>query len=228
MQVVWPLNFFRLSRRLARWRGGLSAWAVLGLVACSSVAPPPAPSGPAAPKPSLPSRPAAPAPEPRPPVPPPPPPLAAESRWLTELFGATPVRVRDEADGSVLVQVPMVHAFEGAGASPKPAMKAVLDRLSQSLLRQPTARLMVEAPAPSSRAAALRAHLTGRGIAAWRVGTTVAAAEAPAVLLRLQPGAASVLRLDDASLPPPAAGTVRPAPAAKAPGAQGQLRPAVR
>lgn len=228
MQVVWPLNLSPLSRRLARWRGGLSACALLGLVACGSIAPPPSPPGPAAPKPGLPSRPPTPAPEPRPPAPPPPPPLAAESRWLNELFGATPVRVRDEADGSVMVQVPMVHAFEGAGTSPKPAMKAVLDRLSQSLLRQPTARLMVEAPAPSSRAAALRAHLLSRGIAAWRVSTSVAAAEAPAVLLRLQPGAASVLRLDDASLPPPAAGTVRPAPAAPPSGAQGQLRPARR
>lgn len=148
--------------------------------------------------------PAAPAPAPAPA------PLASESRWLTELFGATPVTVRDGSDGSVELLVPTVHAFDAGAAQPKPAIKAVLDRLAQSLLRQPTARLQLTAPSPPARATALKDHLGGRGIPPWRIQAATASGSTAPVLLRLLPGTTALKRLDDGGLPAPAPGTVRP------------------
>lgn len=137
-------------------------------------------------------------------------PLAHESRWLTELFGATPVTVRDGSDGSVELLVPTVHAFDAGAAQPKPAIKAVLDRLAQSLLRQPTARLQLTAPSPPARATALKDHLGGRGIPPWRIQAATASGSTAPVLLRLLPGTTALKRLDDGGLPAPAPGTVRP------------------
>jgi hypothetical protein len=152
--------------------------------------------------------------EPAPPLLPPGAALAAEARWLGELFAGTPVQVSGERDGSVRLQVPLKFAYEGATATaPKPPLQAVLDKLSQSLKRQPAARLQAAAPAPSAadRLAAIRQHLAGKGVAAWRVGQAGAAADG-AVLLRLVPAPAGVRQLDDRQLP--ATGAVRPPPPA--------------
>ena len=44
---------------------------------------------------------------------------------------------------SVRLAVPMKYAFDApAAASPKPPLQAVLDKLSQSLKRQPAAKLL--------------------------------------------------------------------------------------
>jgi hypothetical protein len=145
-----------------------------------------------------------------PPLPPPPLSLAAELRWLTSLFGATPVRVTEGEGGIVSLQVPRVHAFDAASNEPKPAVRAVLDRVTQSLLRQPRARLEILAPLPSARGVALRTHVTRQGIAAWRVSATAEGGEPQAVWLRLVPGSAPMRRLNDASLPPPGPGSVLP------------------
>jgi hypothetical protein len=141
-------------------------------------------------------------------------PLAAEARWLGDLFAGTPVQVSGERDGSVSLQVPLKFSFEGAAASPpKPPLQAVLDKLSQSLKRQPAARLQAAAPAPASaeRLAAIRSHLAAKGVANWRVAQA-SAPPAGAVLLRLVPGPAGVRQLDDRQLPP--TGAVRPPPPA--------------
>ena len=191
------------------------------LTACGTLAPskspaPGAPGGasrsPAPPAVAVPARPASEA-RPTAPVPAPvpaPSPLASESRWLTELFGATPVTVRDGSDGSVELLVPTVHAFDAGANLPKPAIKAVLDRLAQSLLRQPMARLQLTAPSPAARAAALKDHLGARGIPPWRIQAATVTGQTAPVLLRLLPGTTALKRLDDNGLPAPAPGTVRP------------------
>lgn len=180
-------------------RLGLCVLFIAGLQACRTT-PPAAPSEP------LPETPEATVPPPGRPAMPPDAPLAAEARWLGELFAGTPVQVSGERDGSVRLAVPMKYAFDApAAAAPKPPLQAVLDKLSQSLKRQPAARLQAAPPAgtgSAERLAAIRTHLAGKGVASWRV-----AAASPAgndqVLLRLVAPAGGVKRLDDSSLPPP-------------------------
>src|SRR5436190_1580988 len=119
----------------------------------------------------------------KPPLPPETP-LAGEARWLTELFAGTPVQVVGERDGSVRLSVPMKYAFDAptaaapssaaAAVAPKAPLQAVLDKLSQSLKRQPTAKLQASAPAgprSAERLAAVRSHLATRGVPNWRVAS---------------------------------------------------------
>lgn len=116
-------------------------------------------------------------------------PLAAESRWLRELFGGTPVAVADEADGAVLLTVPMTYAFDATGAAaPKAPLKAVLDRVSQSLLRQPNARIQIGAPEPGSamRSSAMRNQLLSKGVVTTRTAM-LTTDDANSVVLRLLP-----------------------------------------
>ncbi|HSI60449.1 MAG TPA: hypothetical protein VLA16_23025, partial [Ideonella sp.] len=117
-------------------------------------------------------------------------PLVAESRWLRDLFSGTPVAVGDETDGAVLVTVPMTYSFDATGAAaPKPPLKAVLDKVSQSLLRQPNARVQLGAPEPgaSQRTAAMRAQLLGKGVVTTRT-VLVTTDDSNSVVLRLLPG----------------------------------------
>lgn len=180
--------------------------AVLVLTACTHK---PAPTSPPAP---IPPPRAVPVPLPSP--------LAAEQRWMRQWFGGTPVELADLADGSLQVQVPLVHAFEPQAHEPKPALRAVLDRLGESLARQPASRLHLGAPgAPPAlareRLAALRTHLATRGVAAARLPAAAPLA-ADKVLLRLAPGPQAVRQLDDAALPPqPTWAPPRGAPAAR-------------
>lgn len=200
---------------------GVAAAAALallaGLTACRSTAPAASTSAPSPAAAMPPPQPPVTGAEPAPPVLPPSAPLAAEARWLNDLFAGTPVRVTGERDGSVRLQVPMKYAFEGAAAAaasaPKPPLQAVLDRLSQSLKRQPSARLQAAAPGPASaeRLAAIRSHLAGKGVANWRVAQAGTPADGQ-VLLRLVPAPAGLRQLDDNSLPPTSAGGP-PAPA---------------
>jgi len=116
-------------------------------------------------------------------------PLAAESRWLRELFSGTPVAVGDEADGAVLLTVPMTYAFDPTGAAaPKAPLKAVLDKVSQSLLRQPNARVQLGAPEPgaSGRTAAMRSQLLSKGVVTTRTAL-LTTDDASSVMLRLLP-----------------------------------------
>lgn len=152
-------------------------------------------------------------------------PLAGEVRWLGEWFTSTPVKVAGERDGSVLLTVPMKFAFDDAKAdAPKPPLQAVLDKLSQSMKRQPMARLQAVSAGPGAdlRLTAIRSHLAGRGVANWRVAAAPSAAGAAAgsMVLRLVPPAAGLQQLDDNSLPATGAGRAAPpaASAAVAPG----------
>lgn len=159
-------------------------------------------------------------------------PLAGEARWLTELFAGTPVQVVGERDGSVRVNVPMKYAFDPVPASgtppatataPKPPLQAVLDKLSQSMKRQPTAKLQAAAPAgprSAERLAALRSHLANRGVANWRVAAATPPTE-DQVLLRLVAPPAGMKMLDDGTLAPTSAGRVVP----PAHGASGAVSP---
>lgn len=116
-------------------------------------------------------------------------PLAAESRWLRELFGGTPVVVADERDGAVVLSVPLTYSFDEASgpSSPKPPLRAVLDKVSMSLQRQSSASLQVAAPEPSAnqRSAAMRNYVAAKGIATARIA--VGSTDDDTVLLRLTP-----------------------------------------
>jgi hypothetical protein len=186
------------------------------LAACTSTAPrphgtkptPPAPAQPAAPAPAPPPPPDTPAP------PAPPPELAPEARWLHEWFDATPVRVALDEQGWVHLNVPASYAFNAASPTPKPPLKAVLDRVAQSLARKPQAKVAVTVPSGANgREAAVRSHLLAQGVAAWRI--SVQSGSNPATELVLSPGQAPVRKLDDDKLPPPPAPApkpVKPAP----------------
>lgn len=185
-----------------------------GLAGCTT--PPPRPQAttkPAAPAPHPPAA-AVQAPVPAmPPAPPPPPPeLAPEARWLNEWFGSTPVTVTLDDQGLVRLSVPGAHSFAAGAASPKPALKAVLDRVAQSLGRKPNAKVMVTVPpGATGREAAVRSHLLAQGLAAWRI--SVLAGANAATELVLSPGQAPVRQVDDDKLPPPPAPkVVKPAP----------------
>ena len=107
--------------------------------------------------------------------------------------------IASETDGSVQLTVPLVHSFEGSSPAPKPALKAVLDKVGQSLKRQPTSRLSIAAPgqAGTARAQAARQHVLARGVAQHRV--TAAATEADKVVLRLSLAPAPIGRLEDSA-----------------------------
>ncbi len=151
-------------------------------------------------------------------------PLAGEAKWLTELFAGTPVQVVGERDGSVRLSVPMKYAFDAPAATapssvaatvaPKPPLQAVLDKLSQSLKRQPAAKLLAAAPAgprSAERLAAVRSHLAIRGVPNWRVASASPPAE-DQMLFRLVAPPAGLRKLDDSTLAPTSAGRVLPPP----------------
>lgn len=174
---------------------------VLLVAGCASRAPAPAPVRGAPAPASQPEvraearAPAAPAPTPAPKASP----LASEQRWLSQWFEGTPVSIEAEADGSVQLTVPTVHSFDGKSTAPKPALKAVLDKVGQSLKRKPTSRLAIAAPgqAGNQRAQAARQHLVARGVAKHRV--TAAPTDADVVVLRLSLAPAPIGRLEDSA-----------------------------
>lgn len=183
------------------------------MAACTSTAPHPRAPKPTAPTPAQPAAPAPAPPPPSTPAPPlPPPELAPEARWLHEWFDATPVRVALDDQGLVHLNVPASYAFNAASPAPKPPLKAVLDRVAQSLARKPQAKVAVTVPSGTNgREAAVRSHLLAQGVAAWRI--SVQSGSDPATELVLSPGQAPVRKLDDDKLPPPPAPKpVKPAP----------------
>lgn len=208
--LTWVLSFRGVAAAAV-----IASLALLG--ACQSTTPTAPASTPPPAATAPPAQPPVTGAEPAPPILPPSAPLAAEARWLGDLFAGTPVKVAGERDGSVRLQVPMKFAFEGAAApaasAPKPPLQAVLDKLSQSLKRQPSARLQAAAPGPASaeRLAAIRTHLAGKGVANWRVAQAGTPVDGH-VVLRLVPAPAGLRQLDDNSLPPTSAGRP-PAPA---------------
>ncbi|WP_144289934.1 hypothetical protein [Ideonella sp. A 288] len=139
-------------------------------------------------------------------------PLAAEHRWLWDLFAGTPVLVVGEVDGAVRVDVPVRHAFDAGGSQPRPALQAVLQRLGLSLSRHPTARLTLSAPEPggADRERAMREQMLAQGLAPHRVSATPGTAPGDAVKLRMASAPGAIVRLRDSDLPAAPAATLTP------------------
>lgn len=133
---------------------------------------------------------------------PPPNVLAAEVTWMKQLFEGTPVAVAAEPDGSMRVDVPLGFSFDDKSNSPKPPLRAVMDRVATSMARQASAKVHLATPGPVARGAAMRSYLQGRGVIGLRV-VVLAPAPGDAVTLRVVPGPIAIDKLDDSKLPPP-------------------------
>jgi len=177
------------------FRLAIAALAGLLLAGCG-VAPkqPPAPTSTATP--------AEPAPPPPRPGQPPPNVLAAEVNWMKQLFEGTPVAVVAEGDGAMRVDVPLTYAFDDKSSTPKPPLRAVMDKVAQSLARQASAKVQLATPGPVARSAAMRTYLMGRGVVGVRV-VVLTPPPGDAVTLRVVPGPVAIDKLDDKALPPP-------------------------
>ena len=120
--------------------------------------------------------------------------LAVERQWLASWFKGTPVVVAQRPDGAVVVDVPREFCFEPGRDAVKPALAAVLDKVTQSLRRTPTAELhLIAAPGDASGSATLgvqRAtrvydYLRTHGIPAGRLAEP-STASGGAVQLRIE------------------------------------------
>jgi outer membrane protein OmpA-like peptidoglycan-associated protein len=119
--------------------------------------------------------------------------LAIERQWLDSWFRGTPVRIEQRPDGTLIVEVPQEFCFDAGRSGVRPPLAAVLDKVAESLRRQPLARVILLA-APDDKAAsgvlarerATQVHrrLLDRGIAASRLAEP-AATRAAAVQLRI-------------------------------------------
>ena len=120
--------------------------------------------------------------------------LAVERQWLASWFKGTPVVVAQRPDGAVVVDVPREFCFDPGRDTVKPALAAVLDKVTQSLRRTPTAELhLIAAPNDASgtatlgvqRATRVYDYLRTHGIPAARLAKPTAASGA-AVQLRME------------------------------------------
>lgn len=160
---------------------GLLALAAFGVAGCAGVggrATPPAGSPPPAPPDSPPAAAT---------------PLAIERRWLQQWFEGTPVRIAQDADGTLAVEVPREFCFDAGRSTVKPALAAVLDKVAESLRRVSQAKLVLVAAPPDAdaavplalqRATAMRRHLMTRGVLSSRIATATAS-DTAAVRLRM-------------------------------------------
>jgi len=146
--------------------------------------------------------PAAPAEAPPRPGQPPPNVLAAEVNWMKQLFEGTPVAIVAEDDGAMRVDVPLAYSFDDRSTAPKPPLRAVMDKVAQTMARQASAKVLLAAPGPAARGSAMRNYLMGRGVIGLRM-TVLSAAPSDAVMLRVVPGPVAIDKLDDKALPPP-------------------------
>jgi outer membrane protein OmpA-like peptidoglycan-associated protein len=120
--------------------------------------------------------------------------LSAERQWLSSWFKGTPVRIRQADDNAIVIDVPREFCFEQGRTAVKPALGAVLDKMTQSLQRVPYANVtLIAAPGDGQgsnelalkRAAQVQQHLRAAGVRADRLGKPSVAA-APAVQLRME------------------------------------------
>jgi outer membrane protein OmpA-like peptidoglycan-associated protein len=120
--------------------------------------------------------------------------LSAERQWLMSWFKGTPVRIRQADDSAITIDVPREFCFDPGKTAVKPALGAVLDKMSQSLNRIPLANVtLIAAPADGPGAAALalqraaqvQQHLRAAGVRAERLGKP-SVASASAVQLRME------------------------------------------
>jgi outer membrane protein OmpA-like peptidoglycan-associated protein len=179
---------------LPRWRLAVALGAALLVGACAtSGGSPSSPSGGIFSSP-LPGAPGTdPGAAPRAPGTPAPTPLAMEQRFLEDWFRGTPVVISSQPPTTLQLDVPMANSFDAGKADIKPALNAVLDRVAQSLLRHPGARITVSAGPDAGGPAALaqartqrvRDSLGSKGIAATRVSLIESAPGGAPVQLRL-------------------------------------------
>lgn len=121
--------------------------------------------------------------------------LRSEQRWLQSWFEGTPVKIAMAGDGVLAVEVPREFCFDAGRSQVKPALAAVLDKVAQSLRRNPNSRLsLLAAPADAAggapalamaRAGAVQQHLRNRGVAGARLAPPVAGTPA-GVQLRIE------------------------------------------
>jgi outer membrane protein OmpA-like peptidoglycan-associated protein len=105
--------------------------------------------------------------------------LAAEQKWLRSWFDGTPVRIDQQGDGSLLVEVPRDFCFDPGRSRVKPPLAAVLAKVAESLRRQPQSVLaLVSAPdepragraLAAERATQVRRMLSERGVPLGQLG----------------------------------------------------------
>ena len=120
--------------------------------------------------------------------------LAAERQWLTAWFKGTPVKIRQVDENAIAIDVPREFCFDTGASKVKPALGAVLDKMTQSLQRVPIAQVtLIAAPGDAQgtsdlalkRAAQVQQHLRNAGVRADRLGKP-SVASAPAVQLRME------------------------------------------
>ena len=121
--------------------------------------------------------------------------LRTEQRWLQSWFEGTPVKISMDGDDVLAVEVPREFCFDAGRSQIKPALAAVLDKVAQSLRRNPSSRVgLLAGPSDAAgaaptlataRASAVHLHLRNRGVAGSRLGTPVAGAPA-GVQLRIE------------------------------------------
>jgi len=120
--------------------------------------------------------------------------LTAERQWLSSWFKGTPVKIRQVDENAIAIDVPREFCFDQGGSKVKPALGAVLDKMTQSLQRVPIAQVtLIAAPADAQanndlalkRAAQVQQHLRNAGVRADRLGKP-SVASAPAVQLRME------------------------------------------
>jgi outer membrane protein OmpA-like peptidoglycan-associated protein len=119
--------------------------------------------------------------------------MAVERQWLQSWFEGTPVRIEQRSASVFSVSVPRAYSFEPGRSQVLPPLAALLDKVAQSLKRQPEARvLLLAAPddagaAPAlalERAESVRRQLQSLGIAAHRLAPASASGGA-SVQLRI-------------------------------------------
>jgi len=120
--------------------------------------------------------------------------LAAERQWLSAWFKGTPVKIRQVDENAIAIDVPREFCFDTGASKVKPALGAVLDKMTQSLQRVPIAQVtLIAAPGDAQgsnelalkRAAQVQQHLRNAGVRAERLGKP-SVASAPAVQLRME------------------------------------------
>ena len=154
-------------------------------------------------------------------------PLATEQRWMEDWFRGTPVVIAVQNNSVLQVDVPLANSFDAGKSDIKPALAAVLERVSESLRRQVGARITVSTPGDpggaatlaQARATKVREHLVARRIAMPRISIAEGARAGGPVQLRLAIPALPIARLDDSSLAVPAKGVKPVAAPPRAPAA---------
>jgi outer membrane protein OmpA-like peptidoglycan-associated protein len=120
--------------------------------------------------------------------------MSVERQWLSTWFKGTPVRIRQVDDSVIAIEVPREFCFDPGKTAVKPALGAVLDKMTQSLHRLALANVtLIAAPADAQggqdlalkRAAQVHEHLRAAGVRAERLGKP-SIASAAAVQLRME------------------------------------------